>query len=364
MMCRRKRAVQHHVLVVAVGVCLAISNGCTLHQEMPYQTVAEAQKPTTSSSGPDERFVYPPHEIPFENHVMGAGANEHYTYRQMTFPSIGDNGQTGDVFHARYFQSNTHGVHPLVIVLPIWTGPTYPSRKITSFLQNQSEGAVHVLDVLGEETPIDIMALAAAPDGETFLEMCRLAVERELVTIMDILRLVDWAEQRPEIDGSRVALVGFSQGAVVGGVVATQEPRLSASVFVMGGAGPHQVIARCEGKKTTAIQERASTFGWDRDELEQRLKPIFKPIDPASYPNKVDPSTVLYVDAGKDGCIPKTARDDFWEAMGRPERYTLPYGHRTSFLSMTFLGGNWLRHETWAFIQERLFPDGEEDPAL
>jgi len=294
-----------------------------------------------------------------DNHVQGQGATATYTERLLTIPSIGDNGQADNVFKARFFQSTAPGPRPLVIVLPIWAGSTYPSRKITSFLQRRSDGSVHVLHVLGEESPINLTGIAAEQNGEAFLDLFRLGVERHRVTVMDIRRLVDWAEQRPEIDGSRVALVGFSAGAIVGGVVATQEPRLTATVLVMGAAHPHQVIAHCAGKKTTAIQERAETFGWDQDELEQRLEPLFQLVDSSNYPGKVDPESVLIFEAGRDGCMPEEAREGLWEAMGRPQRITMSYGHRTSFLSMTPLGGKWLCHQAWRFLQERLFADDE-----
>jgi dienelactone hydrolase len=302
--------------------------------------------------GPDAAFDYPRAEVPVSNHMLGRGKNSRYQLRRLEIPSIGDNGQNGDLITARYFQSTKSGPRPLVIVLPIWAKFTYPSRKISSYLQNDSNGGVHVLDVQGEDFLVDWAKLAEAPDEASFIELWEVAAERERVTMVDVRRLVDWAHQRPEIDGSRIALIGFSHGAFVAGTVATQEPRLAATVLVMGSAHPNEIIAHCIGDRTTMLQDKvAQNFGWTRDDFAARLEPIFRGVDPATYPGRVDPRRVLIFEAGRDHCAPEPSRTALWETMGRPERIILNYGHRRAFLSMTPLGGSWMCREIWEFLQ-------------
>ncbi|MEE4272013.1 MAG: dienelactone hydrolase family protein [Thermoanaerobaculales bacterium] len=320
----------------------------------PVSTPADRPATHGSTSSADPRYRYPHEQIRFENHVLGRGDTANYSERLLTFPSIGDNGQQDKQVRARYFRSELEGPRPLVIVLPIYARFTYPSRKMVKFLQKKSDGEVHVLDVEGKDFLIDWLELADTDDEETVLEIFRRGIERERVTVIDVRRLIDWAKQRPEIDASRVALVGFSRGAIVAGIVATQEPRLAATVLMMGGAHPDRIIARCDGVRTSAVQGNVERrFGWDRDEFERRIHDLFAVVDSANYPGRVDPETVLIFEAGKDECIPPSSREALKQAMGNPMVYTIDRKHRWAFLDITPLGGNWLCHRTWEFLRRR-----------
>jgi len=315
-------------------------------------TEKPAADPTDRS--PDPRYRYDHQEIQFENHVVGRGVTADYSERLLSFPSIGENGQQDNEVRARYLRSELDGPRPLVIVLPIYARFTYPSRKMAKFLQKKSAGEVHVLDVQGNDFLIDWVTLAKTDDEETVLELFRQGIERERVTVIDIRRLIDWAEQRPEIDATRVGLVGFSRSAIVAGIVATQDERLTATVLMMGGAHPDQIIAQCDGVRTSAVHDNVRRqFGWDQDELERQIHDLFAVVDSANYPDRVDPATVLLFEAGKDECIPESSREALREAMGRPKVYSIDRKHRRAFLDITPLGGNWLCHRTWDFLQDR-----------
>ena len=67
-----------------------------------------------------------------------------------------------------------------------------------------------------------------------------------------------------------------------------------------------------------------------------------------------DPSRVLIIEAGADTCVPESARDRLWHAMGRPERIAYSYDHRMAFLAMTFLGGHNLQRQVYRFLNRTL----------
>ncbi|HSN56909.1 MAG TPA: dienelactone hydrolase family protein [Candidatus Sulfomarinibacteraceae bacterium] len=310
-------------------------------------------------SDPDARFAS--EAVPAEpaNHVVDTGRL--YTVRRLEFPSAGDNGQPGDLVTVDYHQSTLPGAHPAVVILPIWGRHLYPSDAITKAVKRRSDGALHVLNVLGPSFLIDWPALGEATDETEFVRIWEEGAERETTTVVDVRRLLDWAEGRPEIDGERFGLVGFSHGAIVAPVVAAHDDRIAALVLVVGGAFPHRVIARCEGSRTATIQDRAAElFGWSRDEMEARLEPIYRHVDPARYPGRVDPAGVLIFEASRDDCIPADAREALWEAMGRPERWVIDASHRRAFFTMTPLYLNWMRGEIWRFLADRLL---DPDPA-
>jgi hypothetical protein len=155
--------------------------------------------------------------------------------------------------------------------------------------------------------------------------------------------------------------MGFSRSAIVAAAAATQEPRLAATVLIMGGVHSNEIVARCDGKRTKAVQNHvAEAFGWSSAELEDRLRPVFHGVDAATYPGRVDPASVLIFEAGRDRCIGERPRNDLWVTMGRPLKYTLNYGHRIAFFSMTPLGGSWMCRKTWDFLEERLLGDPQK----
>jgi dienelactone hydrolase len=339
---------------MVVATAVFASGACfTSHVMTPYTDVGDVQVGRSYEAAPP--FTYSKAEVPFTNHLEGTGALPIYELRLIEMPSIGDNGQDDNLVTARYYRSALPGPRPLVIVLPIWGSFTYPPRKISSSIQRLSDGGVHVLHVQGDNHLADWSGFITAADESEFLELWREAVERQRVTIVDVRRLVDWVERRPEIDSARIGLIGFSLGAVVAGTIATQEPRLAAVVTVMGGSDLHSIIANCDGKRATSVQAKAAeSFGWDREELAARLEPITSVLDPANYPNRVDPRRVLMIDAQRDKCVPESARQDLWLALGKPERISMNYDHAPAFYSMTPLGFNWMRRRIWEFFEARL----------
>ena len=340
--------------VIAFLAFTIVASGCfTSHVRTPYADAGDVQEQHSFETAP--AFTYEKTDVPFTNHVEGAGAKSMYELRMLEIPSIGENSQKDNLVTAKYYRSTLPGSHPLVIVLPIWGSFTYPPRKFTSSFQRRSNGAVHVLHVQGDTHLANWPGIAAATEESEFLELWREAVDRQRVTIVDTRRLIDWAEQRPEIDADRVALIGCSLGAFVAGTIATQEPRLAATVTVMGGSHLNSVIATCDGKRATRVRATAAEkFGWDREELAAQLEPIMSVVDPSNYPNQVDPERVLIIEANRDKCVPEKSRHDLWLALGKPERISMNYDHAPAFYSMTPLGLSWMRRRIWEFLEPRL----------
>jgi len=345
------------IILSAMGVLIT---GCASRSHVTYDGRTGSLDALTVSAEPtDPHFVYVAETIEAENHVVDR--NRHYEIRQLSFPSIGDNGQVGNLVTVDYHRSLTPGNYPVVIVLPIWGRHIYPSDAITRTLRKRSNGRVHILSVLGPEFLIDWPRLGVETDEQVFFDTWVEGAEREITTVIDLMRLIDWAQSRPEINGNRIGLIGFSHGAMLAPALATQEPRISATVLVMGGADPHEVIARCVGARTEGVQLHAQeTFGWSQEEMAAILAPVYGPVNAANYPGRVDPETVLIFDAGKDECVPESARDSLWEAMGRPERYTINSNHRHAFYTMTPLNFNWMRKKIWNFFEDRLLTSTEE----
>jgi predicted nuclease with TOPRIM domain len=46
---------------------------------------------------------------------------------------------------------------------------------------------------------------------------------------------------------------------------------------------------------------------------------------------------VLFVSARFDGVVPERCRESLWEALGRPERIDVPFGHYTTILALEWI---------------------------
>lgn len=339
----------HLLPCLGAALAAALLSGCASHTVSRYVPGAFPGEPRAARESECFRFdddmgdVVP---LPLDD-----GEFRHYRLEALSFPSSGDNGQDGGLVEARYYRSKLPGRKPLVIVLPVWGGSGYAPRSVAGHLLRSSEGAWNVLRVMGPKPLLDWEVILQAADEEDYVRRWKRVVDRDRATVVDILRVFRWAQSRPELDGTRVGLVGFSHSALLAALAAAQEPRLAAAVLVMGGARPQSIMAYCHYSGIAAVRRMAlERFGWSQEEYEARLRDVFGCLDPALYEGRVDPSRVLYFDAGRDRCFPAEAREDLWLAFGRPERVTFPYGHEASFLSMTPLGLNWMRHRIGEFV--------------
>jgi dienelactone hydrolase len=302
----------------------------------------------------DREFGYVRKAIRATVHVQPREETKDYRVFSLSFPSSGENGQPGNLVRALYYRSKLSGQKKVVIVLPIWGTHTYPSRKMTRSLLKYSDGRMNVLRILDGDYLFDWDAMKSASTEQQLMATFRGMAKRVRTHVIDIRRSIDWLERQPDIDPDRIGLVGFSMAAMVSSLVVANEPRVAASVLAMGGANPHEMFATCFGRAKQAREIIMSRFGWTNEVFRKKLEKPVAPINPVRFAGSVDPKRVLMFEAKHDGCIPKTGRDALWQAMGKPTRVILPYGHRTAFLTMTFLGFNSMRHKIYDFLESTL----------
>ncbi|HSH43416.1 MAG TPA: hypothetical protein VK973_14945 [Arenicellales bacterium] len=277
-----------------------------------------------------------------------------YAMRRFTMPASFENGQPGNLLTGTYYASSLPGRRPLVIILPVWGVSEYPSRSMAGALVRRSRGRMNILRVDGKRRLMPWQSIARSETPEQFAARLSNAAARLRHAVIDARRLVDWAEQRREIDPDRIGLVGFSISAVTGSLVVQSDHRIRAAALVMGGAEISRIVSRCPGNEEETRTRVMRTLGLELSEYEAIIRRVFRGLDPADYPHRVDPSSILLVDAGKDDCIPRASREAWWDALGRPERISMNYSHRGSFLAMTPLGFNFLKRRVYQHLARRL----------
>lgn len=337
-------------------LCLAGGlSACVSFVHVPFEPDSRLFMPATLTTDP--LFAYERRAVRADNHVLVELETPNYVVREMSFPSVGDNGQDGDLVTARYYQSRKPGRKPLVIVLPIWGTHKYPSEKTSWSLRKRSGGDISVFELRGDEYLIDWPAMAAAHSESAFASLAGEMAGRVITTAIDIRRVIDWAEQQPDIDASRIGLIGFSLGAVVGASVVTNEPRIAAAVLAMGAANPGEVFAHCDGKLAMVREAILPRFDWSLEQYKAVLDAAFAAADAARFPGRVDPAHALMIDSVNDNCMPESTRDALWETLGRPERISFRYSHKQSFLAMTPLGFNFMNRIIFDFIETQLLSE-------
>jgi dienelactone hydrolase len=299
-------------------------------------------------------FNYEKKPIVATDKLNAALATKRYRVHSLSYPSIGENGQANNLVTALYYQSKLPGKHELVIVLPIWGTHTYPPRKMTASLMSYSDGEVNVLRILGRDYLLDWKGMNAVASEKQFVDIMYRMAERVRTNVIDIRRAVDWAEAQPEIDPKRIGLIGFSMSANVAAVVIENDPRISATALVMGGANPQEMFGTCFGRARTLRENITKRFSWTKAQYEHVIEKPFAPVNAAQFAGRVDPRHVIIFEAAYDTCIPKSGRDALWHAMGEPKRIKWPWNHKMAFLMMSPLGLNTMRHEIFDFMQAEL----------
>src|SRR5690606_27156225 len=164
----------------------------------------------------------------------------------------------------------------------------------------------------------------------------------------------DWAETRPEIDASRIGVVGFSMSALVTATLLGNDHRIGAAVLMMGSAEFAHVFATCAKRAGEVRRHVLVDHGWSLDQYREFFAELFDPADPVNYRGRYNPDDILMIDTRFDDCMPRRSRDALWEATGRPERVTLLYRHRPAFYSLPPLGLNFARRRIYRFLDAEL----------
>jgi dienelactone hydrolase len=347
-------------LRIAVLVAAVALAGCAAHIHTAFAPGHELPRPTLVRAAASE-FDYID-SLPRPAYVITAEDAAYWT-GSLTFPSAGANGQDGNLVTARYYRSKSKGAKPLVIVLPIWGIHTYPSNAISAGLRDHRAGRFNILQIHGDRPLLDWDVIGDTRTEAEFFDQLDQLIGRFVSTVIDIRRLVDWAQTQPDVDSKRIALIGFSMGALVASVALANEPRLAAGVLVMGGADPHDILAACNHEIGRGREHILEHLDWSLDEYRNELAKALARINPARFAGMVDPRRVLIIEAAADTCMPQAARERLWQAMGRPERIAYLYDHRGAFLAMTFLGGNNLQQQIYRFL-DRHFPDAPRGGTL
>jgi acetyl esterase/lipase len=214
-----------------------------------------------------------------------------------------------------YFPKGKAGQAPAVLVFSILGGEESLSRGIGRSLA-RSGIAAFVVDqkkVIFRKDKIDL----------SFSD----AVLRQAV--VDARKAVSWLQERPEVDKERIGVVGISIGGILASLVASVEPRIKASVWMLAGADLVELLANTREPSIRRARETLfATSGLTAQMFIDQYRNAI--ISPEDYVGRIDPSSVLMLTASFDRVVPRRNARLLWEAAGRPQRRLVPLGHFSS----------------------------------
>jgi len=218
----------------------------------------------------------------------------------------------------RYWQPHDGATRRPAAVLLHWLGGNFDTLEIVGLRMAESGIATLMLYMPGygprrpKEGPKEKLG---TKDMDAMIATLRQAV-------LDVRRAGDWLASRPDVEPSRVGLVGISLGAVVGSLTAGVDDRFGRSVFLIGG-GDLAAIVMNGSKETAAAKERLEKDGF----TVERLREMWKHIDPITFASRVRPEEILLINAEADEVIPKECTLRLRSAMGGPEVRWFKGGH-------------------------------------
>jgi uncharacterized protein len=135
--------------------------------------------------------------------------------------------------------------------------------------------------------------------GPIFLQILK-------TTVGDYRLVLDYLTTRKDIDPKRIGLLGYSMGAMTGGILAGVEERVSASALCVGGDLIQPLLAQ----------------------MPESFRPVAEAVAPANYVGHISPRPVLFINAKDDRMISTEAAERLQKAAKEPKTVlTVEGGH-------------------------------------
>lgn len=202
---------------------------------------------------------------------------------------------------------NAKGKIPAVLVLDIMDGQQIVSRGQAVWLAMNCISAMTIqMPYYGPRKP---------PGSNLRMIMPELDHSMKAVTqgVLDARRGIAYLASRPDVDDSKIGVLGTSLGSFIGGITSAAEPKISRAALLLGGGGlVESFYDHPKGEKYIKDYEAA---GGTRE----KLKAIVAPFDPLTYAEQLKEKKLLLIAASRDDVVPPEMMKRLWDATGHPE---------------------------------------------
>ncbi len=182
-------------------------------------------------------------------------------------------------------------------------------------------------ELITPESPHVILGLDYTWDGPTRLTTWQfltqvLAIRRAMLLTPSAVSLaIDYLTTRPDVDRSRIILVGASFGAQLVAVAGALDPRVGPVALIYGGGDYARIIS-------ANLKVRPH---WLRSLLARAGARLLEPVEPLHYVSHIAPDPVIFVNGLRDDRIPHRSVTLLYEAAQEPKSLVwLEEGHISS----------------------------------
>jgi dienelactone hydrolase len=291
------------VRVGAASIATAALAACTTHVPL-----------SDTYRGPDAwpagaSVVYEESLTPLEVVDVEARTRANFVVRQVSVPSVT---AAAEPVEFEYYDVDGDARTPVVVLLPVFNGQLTIPRFFARYFANQGWAAVVV--TRGRD-PLDALT---APGN---------VVQANLRSYS---RVLDWVEQEPQVDATRIGVLGVSLGAMDAVMLTAFDQRVHSLVIAMAGGDLSYLLANTNYRPVArTIDGMAADLGTSREALGAELDAAIK-LDPLAVAPYIDAERVFMVLTRTDAIIPFEAQQQLRATMGSPEALYLLTGHRTS----------------------------------
>ena len=266
-----------------------------------------------------DRFCYT--ADPPENEVALAKEKRRYRVLDVTIEPGLDDSDDDSAITLEFYEPQGIDSAPVILVLPILNGQKDLVRPFAKHFVRNGYAAV-IVDTLQRRTLLEDLI-----DPEA-------AIRR---TVIRHGRVLDWVENQPTLDSSRIGVFGASLGGFNALYLAALDDRVRAVVpALVAGDLPYVMVHSTERRIVEAVAAAKETLSMSDDELEAYLQDKLE-TDLLTLAPHVDPERVLMILATRDDAVPYEKQQELRQALGSPEAILLPSGHVTAAVYLFYL---------------------------
>ena len=144
----------------------------------------------------------------------------------------------------------------------------------------------------------------------TYLEADR---DIRVQTVVDLRRAVDILVARRDIDAKRIAFIGYSLGATIGGVLAGVEKRIKAYILMTAAGSQIEFWREPNNATVESLKKRLTP-----ERFELYVKSL-EPVEQINYIKQAAPAKLFFQFAKEDKIIPVDAAQRFYDAASKPK---------------------------------------------
>lgn len=275
-----------------------------------------AFRPMEDQANIPSRYRLSAHDFDYELKLKQSLPLSGFDVFELRFPSPVETPHVeNNTVHAEYYRPRSQLALPCVIVLDITGGNQELSRTISRHLAQKGLGALFVqMAYYGPRRPPGSKLRLVSVDVAQTMEAIR-------QTVLDLRRATAWMESRPEIDKTRLGIMGTSLGSFMAALTAEMEPKLGRVAVLLGGGG--FVDAYWDHPQARPIRDLFVLLGGTKEQVKDWLAPI----DPLTCAANLKGRRLLIIAAKNDEIVPPTMAENLWRESGEQRIIWLNAGH-------------------------------------